>query len=77
MQVRGGKKYIARAIYHHDRLFSDQLVEDEEYYVLKKTLSISILNFVLLSEEDDLHNVCVMVILTTSQKVYQSVSGRH
>ncbi|MGV8124370.1 MAG: hypothetical protein AB2L14_31880 [Candidatus Xenobiia bacterium LiM19] len=36
------------------------MVESEEYHVLKKTLSISILNFVLLSEEDDLHNVCVM-----------------
>jgi len=57
MQVRGGIKYIARAIYYHDRLFSDQLVEREEYHVLKKTLSISILNFVLLSEEYDLHNV--------------------
>jgi predicted transposase/invertase (TIGR01784 family) len=57
MQVRGGKQYIARAIYYHDRLFSDQLVEREEYHVLKKTLSISILNFVLLSDREIIKKV--------------------
>lgn len=41
MQVRGGIKYIARAVYYHDRLFLDQLREGEEYYEAARILGIS------------------------------------
>lgn len=57
MQVRVNDLYIARAIYYHDKLFSGQLVETEPFEILKRTLSISILNSLLLVEENELHNV--------------------
>ncbi|MGV8123627.1 MAG: Rpn family recombination-promoting nuclease/putative transposase [Candidatus Xenobiia bacterium LiM19] len=57
MQVRVDSSYIARAIYYHDKLFSGQLTETESFDLLKRTLSISILNHLLLEKEIDLHNV--------------------
>jgi predicted transposase/invertase (TIGR01784 family) len=69
MQVRGSDSYIARAIYYHDKLYASQLVEGDEYGILKKTLSISILNFVLLEEEKELHNVCRYVILQSGREL--------
>ncbi len=57
MQVRVDSSYVARAIYYHDKLFSGQLMESESFELLKRTLSISILNHIMLDHESDLHNV--------------------
>jgi len=57
MQVRAESSYISRVIYYHDRLFTDQFKEGAPFRNLEKTLSISILNFVLLKPESELHNI--------------------
>jgi predicted transposase/invertase (TIGR01784 family) len=57
MQVKVGGSYIARAIYYHDKLFSAQLVEGDQFTILKRTVSISILNRILFPGESDLHNI--------------------
>ncbi|MHC9539194.1 MAG: Rpn family recombination-promoting nuclease/putative transposase [Vulcanimicrobiota bacterium] len=56
MQVKAESFYISRAIYYHDKLFSGQLKEHEPFKNLRRTLSISILNHILLEQESDLHN---------------------
>jgi len=56
MQVRAESSYIKRVIYYHDRLFTEQLKEGDPFRNLEKTLTISILNFVLLEHENELHN---------------------
>jgi predicted transposase/invertase (TIGR01784 family) len=57
MQVRAESAYIARAIFYHDRLYTSQLEESESFKNIRKTISISIINFILLCEEEDLHNI--------------------
>ncbi len=57
MQVRYENYYIARAIYYHDKLYTGRLKDGTSFKKLKKALSISLLNFVLLPEETDLHNI--------------------
>ena len=57
MQVEPDKAYISRVIYYHDKLYTTQLQKAEPYEKLHKTISISILDFILLKEERDLHNI--------------------
>ena len=57
MQVEPDRAYINRVIYYHDRLYTSQLQEAEPFEELHKTISISILNFILFKEERDLHNI--------------------
>jgi len=57
MQVEPEKSYIQRIMYYLDKLYTGQLKEAEPFDKLNKTISISILNFVLLSKEADLHNI--------------------
>lgn len=57
MQVRAEDCYIQRVLYYHDRLFTSQLTESVSFGKLEKTMSISILNHILLCGERDLHNI--------------------
>lgn len=57
MQVKAEDCYIQRVLYYHDRLFTSQLTESESFGKLEKTMSISILNHILLRNESDLHNI--------------------
>ncbi|MEQ8172267.1 MAG: Rpn family recombination-promoting nuclease/putative transposase [Candidatus Eremiobacterota bacterium] len=57
MQVEPDKAYISRVIYYHDKLYTTQLQKAEPYEKLHKTISISILDFILLKEERELHNI--------------------
>lgn len=57
MQVEPEKSYIQRIMYYLDKLYTGQLKESDPFNTLNKTISISILNFVLLTKESDLHNI--------------------
>jgi len=57
MQVAEEKSYIKRIIYYLDKLYTSQLKESEPYEKLTKSISISIMNFVLLPEEEEFHNI--------------------
>lgn len=57
MQVEPDKAYISRVIYYHDKLFTSQLKKAEPYEKLHKTISISILDFILFDDERELHNI--------------------
>ncbi len=57
MQVAYEKSYIKRIIYYLDKLYTSQLKESEPYETLNKSISISILNFILLKNEPDIHNI--------------------
>lgn len=56
MQVRSDSDFINRVLYYNDKLFTGQLKQAEPFEELNKTISISILNFILLDFEADLHN---------------------
>jgi predicted transposase/invertase (TIGR01784 family) len=57
MQVAPDKSYLQRIMYYLDKLYTEQLKEGEPYDKLCKAISISILNFTLFEEEEDLHNI--------------------
>ncbi len=57
MQVEPEKSYIQRIMYYLDKLYTGQLQESDPFNKLNKTISISILNFILLTKEADLHNI--------------------
>jgi len=57
VQVKAEQSYIERVIYYLAKLFTEQLQQGDDYNKLNKTISISILNFILLEEETDLHNI--------------------
>lgn len=69
MQVRTESSYIARAIFYHDRLYTSQLQESERFRDIRKTISISIVNFVLLPDEEDLHNIYRYVNIESGQEL--------
>ncbi|HPG30400.1 MAG TPA: Rpn family recombination-promoting nuclease/putative transposase, partial [bacterium] len=47
LQIQQDRYFIPRVIYYHDKLFVEQLGKSESYEKLNKTISISILNYVL------------------------------
>lgn len=57
MQIAPDKSYIKRILYYLDKLYTEQLKEAEPYDKLCKAISISILNFTLFEEEENLHNI--------------------
>ena len=48
--------YVKRSLYYTTRLYSDQLKTGHEYHLLARSVSISILDFVLFPESDRLHS---------------------
>ncbi|MFN8578121.1 MAG: Rpn family recombination-promoting nuclease/putative transposase [Candidatus Sericytochromatia bacterium] len=57
MQVESKNDYIKRINYYLDKLYTNQLKSGEPYDKLSKTISISILDFTLLENESDIHNI--------------------
>jgi len=57
VQVRYHTSYIERVLYYLAKLFSSQLKNAESYQKLNKTIGISILDFELLENEPDIHNI--------------------
>ena len=57
VQLRGpGLDYIKRSLYYTTRLYSDQLKSGHQYHLLAKSVSVSILDFVLFDESPQLHS---------------------
>ncbi len=57
VQLRGTDlDYIKRSLYYTARLYSDQLKSGHDYHLLERSVSISILDFVLFSKSDKLHS---------------------
>ena len=48
--------YIKRSLYYTTKLYSDQLKSGHEYHLLARSVSISILDFVLFPEREPLHS---------------------
>ncbi|HPQ19039.1 MAG TPA: Rpn family recombination-promoting nuclease/putative transposase [bacterium] len=57
MQVNSDADYKQRILFYLAKLFVEQLKESEKYNELKKTISISFLDYTLLPEEKDFHNI--------------------
>lgn len=57
MQVREDTAYIPRVMFYIDKLFTEQLKQGESFDELNKAISISVLDFTLLKEENRIHNV--------------------
>ena len=61
VQLRGSDiDYVKRSLYYTTRLFSDQLKSGHDYHLLERSLSISILDFVLFPESQELHSNFVL-----------------
>ncbi|MFN8578921.1 MAG: Rpn family recombination-promoting nuclease/putative transposase [Candidatus Sericytochromatia bacterium] len=57
MQVEDKRDYLKRINYYLDKLYTSQLKSGEPYDTLSKTISISILDYLYLEEEVDIHNI--------------------
>jgi predicted transposase/invertase (TIGR01784 family) len=55
VQLLNQKDMKNRTLYYWSKLYSSQLSESENYFKLKKTIAINILNFVLLDETQKYH----------------------
>ncbi|MCT4605535.1 MAG: Rpn family recombination-promoting nuclease/putative transposase [Marinisporobacter sp.] len=55
MQLAEQSFYDKRALYYWAKVYSDQIESGQDYYMLKKTIGINILDFNYL-EEEDYHN---------------------
>jgi predicted transposase/invertase (TIGR01784 family) len=57
MQVNNQVHYIKRILFYNDKLYVEQLQTGEAFGNINKSISVSILNFNLLENEIDIHNV--------------------
>ncbi len=57
IQIRNADDYRKRSLYYWSTMYGEQIVEGEAYYNLKKCIVVNIMNFNLLSESGDYHNV--------------------
>src|ERR1700722_4514869 len=57
MQVTDEMNYSQRALYYWSKLYATQLKAGDDYDILRKTISIHILNFNCFLNESDYHNV--------------------
>lgn len=55
VQLSSQRAYAERVIYYASRLFCSQLTPGEHYGKLKKTISISLLDFTMFADVEDLH----------------------
>jgi predicted transposase/invertase (TIGR01784 family) len=55
IQLSGNEEYKYRSLYYWSRLYSDQLMESEDYGLLKPVICINILNFDLIKDLDSFH----------------------
>ena len=54
LQTFNQKRFKSRALYYWAKLYSDQLKEKDEYFKLKKTISLIFADFILLNRGDRL-----------------------
>lgn len=57
VQLTPQKGYISRVLYYAGNLFCGQLNRDKQYADLRKTISISILDFTIFRQTEALHNL--------------------
>jgi len=57
MQISEQLHYDRRALYYWSKLYSEQLKQGESFSSLNKTIGIHILNFNVLEDEPNYHNV--------------------
>ena len=67
MQILDQDYYNARALYYWSRIYNTQLKAGRNYDLLKKTISINILNFNCIHEEENHHN-CYRILNVDSKK---------
>lgn len=56
VQLASQPAYVARAVFYLARLYTDQLEKGDPYSRLARTIGISLLDFVLIPELEDLHS---------------------
>lgn len=57
VQLRAaGLSYIKRSLYYTTRLYSEQLKSGHDYHLLERSVSISLLDFVLFPDSSELHS---------------------
>ena len=56
VQVRNPIHYVERSLYYLCRLYHEQLTRGNDYHELRRTVAISILDFVLFPEHDRVHS---------------------
>lgn len=56
VQVRGPANYIERSLFYLSRLYSEQVERGDDYHLLRRTVAISILDFVLFPDRDQVHS---------------------
>jgi len=57
IQVRLDTDFIPRVQFYNDRLFTEQLGKTDPYSDLKQTITLARVDFILLANESDLHNI--------------------
>jgi predicted transposase/invertase (TIGR01784 family) len=68
VQVKNHYDMIPRTLYYWSRIYSDQLQEGVSYLKLKKTITINIVNFKLL-ENEELHNIFQLKNIESNQQL--------
>ncbi len=66
VQVQGNETYKSRILYYWSRTYTSQLKEADPYSQLRPVISINVLNFNLINESDDYHNVFCLTKATDS-----------
>ncbi|MBN9419245.1 MAG: Rpn family recombination-promoting nuclease/putative transposase, partial [Candidatus Eremiobacteraeota bacterium] len=56
VQVRNPVHYVERSLYYLCRLYHEQLTRGTDYHELRRTVAISLLDFVLFPEHDRVHS---------------------
>lgn len=56
VQVRNPIHYVERSLYYLSRLYHEQLQRGDDYHELRRTVGISLLDFVLFPEHDRVHS---------------------
>ncbi|MCL1948156.1 MAG: Rpn family recombination-promoting nuclease/putative transposase [Turicibacter sp.] len=69
IQNRDEKNMVKRTLFHWGKIYTDQLVKGQNYNVLNKAITINILNFVLLHEEEAFHNVYELMNRDSLKKI--------
>ncbi|KAA0803754.1 Rpn family recombination-promoting nuclease/putative transposase [Bacillus sp. BB56-3] len=76
IQVRDKKDMIERSLFYWSGMYYSQMIQGMKYTELRPTICINILDFILFPEEEDFHNVGVVMnkkskhVLTENMQVH-------
>ncbi len=73
MQITDQVYYNQRALYYWSKLYSSQLQSGNAFNDLKKTISISILNFDCFDKEPDYHNVFKILNIRSHESYFEDL----